>query len=148
MIALTMPLPPSSNHRLMPNGNGRLILSPKYRAWLNSAIAQIRKQLPMDYQPLSGRLYSITSVTFPDRRKRDTDNPLKGVKDALTQAGVIEDDEQLTHDHIFKRLDKIDKDNPHVFVILYEETDPEAELFRVLGARVDVVEEGYLNRWK
>ena len=85
---------------------------------------------------------------MPDRRKRDADGPLKGVKDALTQAGVIEDDEQLTHDYIFKRLDKIDKDNPHVFVILYEETDPEAELFRVLGARVDVVEEGYLKRWK
>ena len=147
MIALTMPLPPSSNHRLMPSGK-RLVLSPAYRDWLNEAIATIKRQLPPEHQPLSGRLYSITSITMPDRRKRDADGPLKGVKDALTQAGVIEDDEQLTHDHIFKRLDKIDKDNPHVFVILYEETDPEAELFRVLGARVDVVVEGYLKRWK
>ena len=34
-------------------------------------------------------------VTFPDRRKRDLDNILKALLDALQHAGVYEDDSQI-----------------------------------------------------
>jgi len=45
---------------------------------------------------LKGKLRVDVSVYFPDQRRRDLDNLLKGLLDALQHAGVYEDDSQIS----------------------------------------------------
>jgi len=44
---------------------------------------------------LKGRLFIGIELTAPDKRKRDIDNHVKSVLDALQHAGVFEDDAQV-----------------------------------------------------
>lgn len=46
-------------------------------------------------KPLAGRISMEIELWKPDRRKRDMDNPLKCLFDALTYAQVWVDDEQV-----------------------------------------------------
>ena len=48
-----------------------------------------------DYATLKDRLSVEITLYPPDRRKRDLDNYLKGTLDALTHAGLWEDDSQI-----------------------------------------------------
>lgn len=41
---------------------------------------------------LTGRLSCVIELWTPDRRRRDLDNPLKAILDAITAAGIWEDD--------------------------------------------------------
>ena len=86
---LVLPLPPSVN-RLWRSGKGRMYRSAKYSAWRTEAIISIRMQT--GHARLDGR-YAI-SVAFqrPDKRRRDLDNLLKALSDALVTAGVVRDD--------------------------------------------------------
>lgn len=53
--------------------------------------------------PLEQRLALHLHVYPPDRRKRDLDNPLKAVLDALQKAGVLLDDSQIDNLHVHRR---------------------------------------------
>ena len=46
-------------------------------------------------RPLEGRLTVTILAKMPDRRRRDLDNILKALFDAMTHAGVWLDDEQI-----------------------------------------------------
>ncbi len=46
-------------------------------------------------QPVIGRMAVSIEVFPPDRRKRDVDNLLKSLVDALQHAGVFPDDSQI-----------------------------------------------------
>ena len=95
-ITLQLSLPPTANHRLMPSGSGRrLILAPEYRQWQQAAHWQLRSQiLPdiMDFMPLQQALQLDIRVYFPDRRRHDLDNVLKGLQDLLVEEKIIADD--------------------------------------------------------
>jgi crossover junction endodeoxyribonuclease RusA len=71
--------------------HGRLIASPKYRQWCDDAATSIlaqRRGFAVIPPPYVLRI----DVRPPDRRRRDIDNLVKPVADALVRAGIIEDD--------------------------------------------------------
>lgn len=88
-------LPPSSNGRLIPTirrGRPSLVMAPAYRQWLDYAVRALTEGQPDDWEPFSGPVCCLVEVRFPDRHRRDIDNLLKPLNDALTQARVWEDD--------------------------------------------------------
>ena len=70
------------NNRMLVSKRGR-----QYKVDVAQAVGRCK--------PLTGRLKVFLYVNPPDRRKRDVDNWSKGVLDALTHAGVWEDDSQI-----------------------------------------------------
>jgi crossover junction endodeoxyribonuclease RusA len=89
MIWLDLPFPPSANS-IWRNVKGRTLLSARYRAWIEAAASMIsiyRKAAtvagPYTLQIQAGR---------PDKRKRDIDNLIKPVSDALVNGGIVEGD--------------------------------------------------------
>jgi len=53
------------------------------------------KMYDYDYKTLCGKVRVEITLYPPDKRKRDLDNYLKGVLDALTHVGIWEDDSQI-----------------------------------------------------
>lgn len=102
-IALTLPYPPSVN-RYWRNVNGRMILSAEGRRYrqtvVNKAVVDyLEKKTPWPFiggSPAfpAGALAVQIAATAPDRRKRDLDNILKAVLDAMTGL-VWADDAQV-----------------------------------------------------
>ena len=98
MMIFSLPWPPSLNtyYRHISRGKlaGRTLLSERGRQYRIDSLAAIYEQnVPTGlYQNRIG----ITIGACPlDNRKRDLDNLLKGVLDALTHARVIRDDSDI-----------------------------------------------------
>jgi len=91
MIELELPFPPSLNHYYRRVGP-RTLISKEGRTYrdqvrLIAAASRVTAMTgPLDVELL---LYP------PDRRRRDADNSLKAVCDALEKAGAYEDDSQI-----------------------------------------------------
>jgi len=95
---VTLPWPPSVNHYWAAKGKGRYI-APHARAWHREAWAILQAQRLRYSDPVA--LYMLAYP--PDRRRRDLDNLLKGILDALVAAGVLLDDYQVYELHIVRR---------------------------------------------
>lgn len=54
----------------------------------------------IEFRRLVGRVRVVIRVLFPDRRRRDLDNLIKPLLDALTHGGAWEDDSQVKDLHI------------------------------------------------
>lgn len=89
VIRLTLPLPPSVN-RLWRSGKGRMYRSAQYSAWRNEAIWSIKLQARG--ASIDGPYSIAVAFQRPDKRRRDLDNLLKALSDALVDAGVLADD--------------------------------------------------------
>lgn len=96
-MILMMPFPPSVNGYWRAPTKGRLagrhLISARGRQYRKDAIhaATSQRRGPV----LTGRLSVRVVLLPPDRRQRDIDNYSKGLLDAITHAGVWQDDGQI-----------------------------------------------------
>lgn len=91
MIELLLPYPPSVNHYWRHVGHKTLI-SRGGRLFRSAVVAAIQ---PLRITALSGPLDVSIRLHPPDRRRRDVDNTLKPLLDAMQHAGVYGDDSQI-----------------------------------------------------
>jgi len=93
-LVLNLPYPPSVNKYWRRTRSGGVRVSGEGVAYREAVVAYCKaERLPRLLGPLSVRLM----VYVPDRRRRDLDNILKALLDALAHGGVYEDDSQITH---------------------------------------------------
>ena len=92
MINLTLPWPPSINTDWR-NVKGRTLLSRKGREYKKTVTALV--VVASAKLHLAHRLEVKIILHPPSRAKRDVDNSIKAVLDALQTAGVYKDDEQI-----------------------------------------------------
>ena len=92
MLVLDLPLPPSVNHYWGTHG---------HRRYVSKAGVMFKEQVAeyvIDYRvpKLGTARIAMSVVLFPkDRRKQDIDNRIKALWDALADAGVFDNDEQI-----------------------------------------------------
>jgi crossover junction endodeoxyribonuclease RusA len=91
MLELDLPYPPSVNHYWRHVGP-RVLISREGRAYRSKVgtILALRR-----VRPLVGSLAIEIDAHPPDRRRRDLDNLLKSLLDALAHGGAYEDDSQI-----------------------------------------------------
>jgi len=99
-LEATLPWPPSVNHYWAARGNGRY-LAPHAQRWHKEAWAILRGT--WRGKPMRGEVAVLLVLHPPDRRRRDLDNLLKAVLDALVHAGVLQDDSQVAELHAVRR---------------------------------------------
>ena len=89
MITLTLPYPPQANN-MFTVARGRKIKSGAYRSWSEQVAWSLRAG---GQPPMHRGAYELHIIARrPDRRRRDLDNLIKPISDALTACRVIEDD--------------------------------------------------------
>lgn len=97
MIELTLPWPPSVNGywRSPSRGPlaGRHMISKRGREYRKAAALAVSEQ--WKGEATDKRLAVAVRLCSPTRRKYDLDNMMKGLLDALTYAGVWQDDGQI-----------------------------------------------------
>lgn len=103
MIELLLPMPPSLN-RYYRSVKGRVLISAEGREYRDKVI---RHCMANSIKPHSGKLACFIEMMPPDNRRRDLDNVLKGLLDALQHGGAYHDDSQIDALSI-KRGDVVD----------------------------------------
>ena len=95
MIDLSLPYPPTVNHYWIRTHNGTGLAIGKPGRAFRERVAWAALEHPE--LKLGAKQWDIIiiSVYPPDRRRRDLDNILKALLDALQHAGALEDDSQL-----------------------------------------------------
>lgn len=118
--SLSLPFPPSGNHR---NGrSGKRTYRPKStQDYFTEVWATVRQQ--NGPHRLEGGLIVEIDCHAPDRRCRDLDNIAKVLLDALTEAGVWEDDSQVQ----VLTLRKAPSEKPGRVQVRIEEKSPVSE---------------------
>jgi Holliday junction resolvase RusA-like endonuclease len=91
MIQVTLPYPPSVNHYWRHVGPRVLIsrAGREFREHVRSVLAA------WGGRPMAGPLRLVVDLFPPDRRRRDCDNALKALLDALQHGGAYADDSQI-----------------------------------------------------
>lgn len=95
-MKIELPYPPSVNH-LWRRVGCRMYLSQGGRAFRRAVQAALAEQ---GVRPIAGRLAVTIVVHPPDRRRRDLDNVLKALLDALQHGGAYHDDAQIDILHV------------------------------------------------
>lgn len=99
MLELELPYPPSINHywRRMRN---RTVISKEGKQFRADVVALLNAGKT---RPIAGPLKVEVELFPPDRRRRDVDNTLKSLLDALQHGGAYEDDGQIDDLRIHRR---------------------------------------------
>lgn len=101
MITIELPWPPSVNHYWRHTKNGHYISleGSIYRETVFWSTASFRNRFSAQE-----RLSVYIDAFPPDKRKRDLDNILKSLLDALQKSGVYQDDSQIDNLTIVRKL--------------------------------------------
>lgn len=101
MISITLPWPPSINHYWRHTKNGHYISKEgkTYRETVYYSCVKYKGKISDD-----SRLSVIIEAFPPDKRKRDLDNILKSLLDALQHAGMYKDDNQIDRLSIHRKI--------------------------------------------
>lgn len=102
-LTLTLPWPPSVNHYWMQDRKrGRTYIGKKGVAYRSEAgwLARIARA---GREPFACEISVALDVYPPDKRRRDIDNILKAMLDAMQHAGVYEDDYLVTELMVSRR---------------------------------------------
>ena len=94
VMMLNLPFPPSVNgywRTVRIGKSNRTMISEKGRQYRT----RVLESLGFAKSTFTGRLRLTVEMYPPDRRKRDLDNFLKASLDALTHAGIYQDDSQI-----------------------------------------------------
>lgn len=95
---IRLPWPPTVNHYWGHRGSRRF-LSPRVKEWRREATVLVRAARKATF---SGPVAVALSLYPPDRRKRDLDNIVKPVLDALVWGGLLKDDSQVVELRVVK----------------------------------------------
>jgi len=98
-MKLILPIPPSINHYYRNDEQGGRKINKRgkeYRFAVKLAATQARAE------KIEGAVSVIVYVICPDYRRRDLDNMLKCLLDAITHAGLIEDDSMIVELSMYK----------------------------------------------
>lgn len=96
MIEIELPYPPSVNHYWLRHGK-RTFIGPNGRRFRRAVALAL---LSLGRKPIRGKVEIWISVYPPDRRRRDLDNILKALLDALEHGGAYRDDSQIVGLHV------------------------------------------------
>jgi len=113
-VRTVLPWPPSVNHYWRRVGP-RTLISREGRTFRRNVCALLGGGGPRK-PPADGRVALAMDAFPPDRRRRDLDNLLKSVLDALEHAGVYADDSQV--DLLLVRRGEVDRPHGRVEVRL------------------------------
>jgi Holliday junction resolvase RusA-like endonuclease len=91
MLEFELPYPPSINHYWRRVGP-RTLISREGRRFRQCVMANLAA---MGVEPLQGRLAVTIEIYPPDYRRRDLDNTLKALLDAMQHGGAYADDNQI-----------------------------------------------------
>ena len=111
-VELTTPVPPTLNHNIGARGKARYMTA-EYKDFLWAVAEEWARRRVEDWDATK-RFEIVIKLHFATRRKCDIDNRIKPLLDALTRAGVWDDDAQV--DAIKVRRGGADKDNPRAVV--------------------------------
>jgi crossover junction endodeoxyribonuclease RusA len=107
MVTLTLPWPPTENtYRRITARRRRAqsYISAKGKQYKRDVYAIVAADRSLRGQFSEDDRLTVTIQCYPpDRRKRDLDNILKALFDAIEEAGVIHDDEQFDEISMFRR---------------------------------------------
>lgn len=103
-LTLKLPWPPSVNRYWRHAARGGHAVTYVSRDGLDykAAVAEAVREQTSGHKPYSGQVAVRVVLYPPSRRDYDADNRLKGLFDALTQAGVWVDDKLAREIHVAK----------------------------------------------
>ena len=119
-----LPWPPSVNTYYR-NVNGRMLISKRGREYRAEVAAELA--VSGATQAL-GRLEVEIQISMPDKRRRDLDNTLKALLDALQHGGAYEDDSQIDR----LTVQRLPVDPPGRAMVFIRELDSQDEQWRTL----------------
>ncbi|WP_332116045.1 RusA family crossover junction endodeoxyribonuclease [Azorhizobium caulinodans] len=90
-ISVDLPFPPSVNAAWR-SVKGRVLLSKKYRQWLDEAEGRFLEQGAHKLPRVSGAFEASIVLDAGKRRTSDVDNRIKPVLDALQRFGLVAND--------------------------------------------------------
>ena len=99
MIKLTLPWPPSTNHSHHYGGKRKFLSKPTKQ--FREKVQDIVIDAKLD--KIEGRLAVFYALYPPDKRRRDIGNYEKQTTDALMEAGLFDDDEQIDFIWLIRR---------------------------------------------
>lgn len=99
-IVLHLPWPPTINNYYKLTRSGVRYLDKSVRKFRQSVLDAVEEQFPG--VTLDETLFMEVYLYPPDKRKRDLDNYMKGLLDALTEAELWKDDSLIDQLHIFR----------------------------------------------